>query len=1120
MSPGDEHTASSPHIQDIVTQARTLIDGSEVSDPLAREIGAAVIRIGEQAMKGISPLISSPQYAPMLQALETLLHSVQEQSTWPVAVAPEPGRYTDDWWEDTRQSLHQRIDEDEARGWETWLTTYASALADWRLDICERLLAEPFRFFPNLADQMATFEQGTFGLQTVFPEDALGMLNTLVDMTNAETGQPLIQATDRGLLLIVLGRIHLYSLQNAQDAKLRFEQAREFLPNDGLPAAALGEYYRLEVPEDGGGEPAEAANPTAVSHFQEALDRPSGHLDAMIGMGLLFEDDQEWDASDDWYARALDVALPKKSEDTDVELVAAELDRHLRPVSANVYLQLGRMLSKKKLGAALKALDIAIDQAHKRASQFRLRYDGSYTERIGYRLEAQLLERLKRPDEAALAYYEAGRRFALIGEYHIGIDLLWQAQRLAPEHAPTYWELADALRGESAIPDPPYVDAATITKSRDLSDMGFALQLPEADGSWVYTSRALIDEQWALLPTTHRARAWWEAVTYLERAIVHDEEDPFRWAYLARIHQLLAHDASVLDATARVLAGVASLELDASHEEVLSELENLITSEDGADPLATLTAVIGDPSPLLTSLEECASSLSNVGPLDEALRTIDLRLRIEPSPWGNVQMARILIDTEESAAALELINQAIDDVPANVWFREVRALCLRSMERRENARGDLEWIWQEYQRRRDQGVDDIDNLESYAWAAYSLELYDEARAILERLLDDMPFFGAYPSYVPLLLGVCYLGLNDLKKAEEFIREGIRRAPTKRRLEIFLADELAEAERASAQWPHGTEARDLIARLHPLIQRRMREIEEHGPSSSAGDLKQVIEHLPTSDDPDSWVVWARAGARAGLARLHAEAGQLHEAMDDYTALIDDDAARPHPVFPEARLGLTRALEELSWSARQRGDLHEVTRWRRRLAEMDPSRALEAELEIAAAYQEGGEVDTALEHFRAAMDLAPSLESRLWIMVLMGDALASAGRWDEAGEYYTDSFNATAAGDDATLQMTLQVRLGTAAVARGEQQDAIGHLRTALNAPLPLLLFGDYEKALMDSVQLLPPNRPRLALSDALRELTDDQSIDQFQRDQLESAQAELVRAIELQLLGDTEGQPVD
>src|SRR5262249_52640539 len=143
----------------------------------------------------------------------------------------------------------------------------------------------------------------------------------------------------------------------------------------------------------------------------------------------------------------------------------------------------------------------------------------------GFKLKAEILYTLERPlTEIAEAYYEAGRRRYWNNEHQAAVELFKRANEFDNHSPTTYWYLADALLMTSYIPTPPYVDKGKIEESLRVWNVGAEISLPDTDFSWAFVSRAYINEQRTRLPKSDRWGLMWEAIVYLERALLLNEE--------------------------------------------------------------------------------------------------------------------------------------------------------------------------------------------------------------------------------------------------------------------------------------------------------------------------------------------------------------------------------------------------------------------------------------------------------------------------------------------------------------------------------------------------------------------------------------------------------------------
>ena len=82
-----------------------------------------------------------------------------------------------------------------------------------------------------------------------------------------------------------------------------------------------------------------------------------------------------------------------------------------------------------------------------------------------------------------------------------------------------------------------------------------------------------------------------------------------------------------------------------------------------------------------------------IGDLGGAERGIEQSLRLEPKHAPSLALkAKILLDRSEGEAALESANQAIESAPKELKYQLLRALILGNLNRREEARGQIEAI--------------------------------------------------------------------------------------------------------------------------------------------------------------------------------------------------------------------------------------------------------------------------------------------------------------------------------------------------------------------------------------------------------------------------------------------
>jgi tetratricopeptide (TPR) repeat protein len=400
--------------------------------------------------------------------------------------------------------------------------------------------------------------------------------------------------------------------------------------------------------------------------------------------------------------------------------------------------------------------------------------------------------------------------------------------------------------------DPPYVDEKLIKDSLDIWNKGAEIKLPDADYSWAYASRALINEQLDALPDypTSLRDLCWEAVVYIERALLLHSWDVYSYTYLGRYHSAVGNYSAALQATGM-----------------------------------TLSYQPDNP----TVLEERIQLLVDLGDYDEAKKRIEEREKGEPSLWIDGVKAFILLYTGYYNGALPLVTKAIETEPKNIWYRDIRAALYRMLDEESLAKEDYEAIWNLCIPR------NRSNRDTCAWAAYSIGKVKEAIEIYRELCDDPIEAGsAYRN-----LALIHMAQGDLVDGEKELAEGIRRARRIPELYGLVVHAFRDLEKTIPTRPDGDNLRHALDRLKKQVEERKAELAQR--PSATFELEQIVKELERKEKSDDW---AWIGAQAGLARLYADEERWSEAAVIYQ-LMQKESKR----FPEAHIGLDNAIDAL-------------------------------------------------------------------------------------------------------------------------------------------------------------------------------------------------------------------
>jgi len=484
-----------------------------------------ISKIGRRVLTGMLTLLNrAADYDELEQQVRSLLRDLDAgravlQGMLDAAVLAETAwiereRFGDVWWQVRHREVGEAFAISAEEGRRCWIETYVEALAASRFDVCRQMTMNDW---PN-PDGVEALRTGAAALDERRYRDAVQTLEML-----AGEGGAAADAANRVMLLVFLGRIHLYELSNVIVARGWIEQAAALAPDDGRPAAALGECLRV------GGELDQA-----YEHATRAIRLSPRLPDGYIGLAMICEDQENWHRALDLYDDAIDEA----GEEPRFGLLLA-------PAPAGLYWQLARRLQKKKQPEpALAAID--------RALELGVRWSDVYPDRRALKDRAEILESLGRFQDAADSYFEAGQRYNWLDKVATARPLLEKACELNPQHASAHWQLSEVLRVLSYQKSAPFVDAALVQQSKQHWDAGRAVRRPAADMAWVYLGRALLNQQRWLL--SRDEGILWEALVFIECALLLAPDYATAWAFLGMYHHALNNFENALSATERALS--------------------------------------------------------------------------------------------------------------------------------------------------------------------------------------------------------------------------------------------------------------------------------------------------------------------------------------------------------------------------------------------------------------------------------------------------------------------------------------------------------------------------------------------------------------------------------------
>jgi tetratricopeptide (TPR) repeat protein len=799
-------------IQQIVARAQDRVSDQSIS------------KLGQKLLRGMLVVLNrasdydelEQQVRPLIRDLDAgraVLRGVLDEAISAEAAWIEQERFGDVWWKRRHREVEEAFEKGSAAGRRRWLQTYTEALIASRFDVCLQMTLNDW----PTPDGLETLRTGAAALNEGRYRDAVKTVEMLAREDVGPTDVP-----SRVKLLVFLGRIQLYELSNVIAAREWIQRALALDPDDGRPVAALGEYLRICGELDQAYEQV-----TRAIHLSPRL--PAGY----IGAAMICEDQKNWHRAQDLYNDAIDAAGE-----------TARFGQLLAPAPAGLYWQLARRQKKRQPAQALDAIE--------RALKLGVRWSNDYPDRRALKDRAEILELLGRSRDAADSYFQAGQRYSWISRVATARPLLEKACKLDPRHAAAHWQLSEVLRVLSYRKSAPFVDSGLVELSKSHWDVGRALQHPDASMAWVYLGRALLNHQrWLLSNDTD---VLWEAIVYLECALILNQDYATAWAYLAMYYRVLNNFEIALHATEQAL------------------------SIDPAD---------------LAGLEQRSAVLAAIGRYHEAEEAIDQRLEQADEFWPMALKAYAQLRTGRAGEALELINRVVEAVPDEDEYRALRGQCRRRLGQHEESDADYQWIWDH----RDAPHAAQRRPQTVAEAGYLLGEFDGAADILRAAIEKNPVdvHELWLGLGQVLLARGDPAREDVTEGTQALEHGMALVHNAGQLDDLLSFDLDELERILAIRPGSEPAKAALTRVRALV-RQVHDTLSGSVSTVDDELRAAAEAAPT--DSSMWLA-----AQAGLANVASAEGRWKVAHDRYLLLGS------HGSFPEAEAGLARAISRL-------------------------------------------------------------------------------------------------------------------------------------------------------------------------------------------------------------------
>ncbi len=644
------------------------------------------------------------------------------------------------------------------------------------------------------------------------------------------------------------------------------------------------------------------------------------------------------------------------------------------------------LLRRERHEDALTIVDAALSAG--------IRGDTGYPDAEAHRVRFRALEQMPgRERDAARSAVDAGKRFHWNRHTESAITCLEQALALDPSAPEAGWYLADALIARG-WPGGAQVPSADLTARARMIWESFAgtVGLPSGPSGWAYLTRAIIADFERYARTATRSQGDWEALVYVERALVHDQGLASAWGLEAKYLRARGLRRTALEAAER-----------------------------GYDL---------DPS-LYTVLTERMALLAELGQFADASATAESLAEDYPEdPWLATVRAWLAWHEERYPAAIALLELPIARGHDPGWVYDQYALaCIGG--------GDVDAARAGYRRLLDQ-AEPVDSVAKMYLTFAAAALRDRPAAdrwFAELTADDSASPVEHASaavHMAFLAGAAGGGDDGDAAATAALEEEIRLATSQREVDDALR---ANAFRVCLirELPLAT-ALELVDRLAGGAADRRRAQLGEQPVTADGEL--AAERLTFDEDwPGSELGVHATAVLAVQARRRAGAGDAFQAAALYERLAGS------LLDPEAAIARVSVLEDARREAVARADVEAVRELNRRLAGTASPDELAARFALTAALVAAGrtsEARTELESIAGGGE-GPGLaeaERRLAdIAVLANDTAAAHRHLNRALEA------ATRSGDTASAAQ-IEIRIAMTILADGDPPMAAPHILAAL------------------------------------------------------------------------------
>jgi tetratricopeptide (TPR) repeat protein len=883
------------------------------------------------------------------------------------------GRLRSDWAAEWRHnpaevkaladSLAARASEDPPGAARRWLAELLDALDARRWDVVDILAAEDIQWPPELDGAVGSVREGLRNWQD---NDFERARETVAALGRAELPglESILTDALRSRAHRLAAWISLRRLNQPSRALEHLNEAVSLYSRGGRMHGERAAYF-IFVGE------LEQAAADAQHAIELALDNPAGYLE----LGVWAELTGDWSGADESYRGGLELM-------TAFEI--ARLHRRASMLDPPGRLLLAAAERLLELGRPAWSLDLC-----DRALSIGVRGAESHPEADAYRVRSVAAQRAGRPArEVATAAMNSGRLYLWNGDLERAVTQLERAVEVDDSLHEAGWILADALLSTSLPLGENLPHHGSVSGARDAwEEWRRRVGPPRRDTSWAYLTRAIVSDLMTQRPGTDRGAGIWEAIAYVERAIVYDDADALRWGYAARYLRYARLDELAFEAVNR------GYELSAGDREVLAERLPMLASRG-----------------MLDQVEEGADRLYKM---------------FGPDPWVGAALAWVAMHRGGYGDAIEMLEMPIAEGNDPAWYYDMRALCHLALD-------DVEAAVDDYRTLRETAPA-IDGTTKSRLAIADIITGDTkgARACLRQAKEDTT--GDRTVYLGAA-ALAALADDDLARANSVLEEAIAGARS-----VLEAEDVVGETRLRATVVGDGRLKDererLLDRLETEAVPKRREALEANPPTADSELEWALgEHDRGGTGPD--LDEAETALLAVASRRHVRNGRLADAIAGYERL------RESTFEPEATLALVDVLRRLSRIGARQGDVDAVRSSCSRLQELDATTSVRGALAVAEAMRAAGRMEEARDHVEEHAGDATSDAERIEVERRLGALHAELGDLAAGARHFGEALSIAQGGDDHAVAGQVELRLAVLAFLGGDLPGARQHLDAAM------------------------------------------------------------------------------